>query len=342
MSVRASFAPARRTAAGSLTVRGARAAVYRWLWAQQQGSPFIIAANPEPWREELQWLGLEAEEANPSPREHSGLRAGEPSWLGRLPEILPGDSAPWGVGAAETPIADLRWLGVLPEALVNFLALLGWQPPDGASELFSRTQLARLFDPQQIVSTPVAFDAEKLRALNHHWLQQADLDRLLALSLPYFLAAGYLPEDPPEPVRLWLKDVIRAVLPGLDFLSLLPQRTRFVFDYSAARALEFPESRAALERAGARDVIREFGGRVLEENWLTRERLAAIVEEVRKAMHGKGRSLLQPVRVMLTGLPFGPELADLIPIFETGSQLNLAMHVKSCRERVLEFCSVFV
>ncbi len=336
MSVRATSTATPVTATRGLTVGAARAAVYRWLWARRRGTGFFVANAEGSWREELEWLGLAAEEAK------QAKEAEEPEWLGRLPEILPGDPAPWGVGTAETPIAELRWLGVLPEAMVNFLALLGWRPPEGTPETLTREELARAFHPEQIVSSPLAFDAEKLRALNHHWLHQADLERLLELGLPYFCATGYVQSEPPEPVRLWLRDVIRAVLPGLDFLSLLPQRTRFVFDYSAARALEFPESRAALERAGARDVIREFGRRVLEENWLTVERLRAILEEVRKATHGKGRSLVQPVRVMLTGLPFGPDLADLVPIFETGSQLALPVRVKSCRERVLEFCSTFV
>lgn len=346
-TIRSLAPPAPLTAQGGLTLLAARDALYRWLWAcqprqrrGQQGAAFSLPAtrepeSGEPWAEELAWLGLESNESTEDVSE-------EPAWLSRLPEILPGEPAPWGTGTGQTSIAELRALGVLPEALVNFLALLGWRPPEGASEIISAAQLLRLFNPEQVVATPLPFDAERLRALNHHWLQQADLGRLLALSLPYFQAAGYLPVEPPEPVRQWLKDVIRAVLPGLDFLALLPQRTRFVFCYSAEVAFSFPDSRAALEREGARDVIREFGRRILAESWLTAERLAAILAEVRAAAQRKGRALEQPVRVMLTGLPYGPELADVVPLVETGSQFSLPQRVKSCRERVLEFCSAFV
>ncbi|MBI4462378.1 MAG: hypothetical protein HY653_05685 [Acidobacteria bacterium] len=331
------YTPSNLTAEHGLTVAAAREALYRWLWSRphrgregQQGKPFVIPPGRHLWREELRWLGVEAKEAK------------EPEWLRRLPDILPSEPAPWGTGTAATSVAELRRLGVLPEALVNFLALLGWRPPEGTSESLSPDELQRVFHPEQIISTPVHFDAEKLRALNHHWLQQADLDRLLELSLAYFTAPGYLPEEPTEPVRQWLKAVIQSVLPGLDFLSLLPQRTRFIFRYSAEQALAFPDSRAALEREGARDVIREFGRRALADSWLTTERLAGILKEVRQATHRKGRAFLAPIRVMLTGLPFGPELAELVPILETGSQLPLPQPVKSCRQRVLEFCSVFV
>ncbi|MFQ5816985.1 MAG: hypothetical protein ACE5H2_03385 [Terriglobia bacterium] len=345
MSLPVHYAPPRLTAEKGLTLAAARAALYRWLWARQQGVRFAVRGGQELWQEELAWLGITLED---SPQANQKGEVNEPGWLARLPEILPSEPTPWGTGRAETPVAALRTLGVLPETLMNFLALLGWRPPEGTAETLSSEQLLRLFNPEQIILTPLRFDPEKLRALNRHWLQLADLDRLLRLSLPDFHAAGYLPDELPEPVRLWLKDVIRAVLPGLDFLSLLPQRTGFIFAYSAEHALAFPDSRAALERQGARAVIREFGRRVLADNWpakaggLTATRLAAILEEVKQATHYKGWTLLGPVRVILTGLPYGPELAELVPIFETGSQLNLPQHVKSCRERVLEFCSVFV
>lgn len=349
MPVPVHYAPSQLTTRNGLTLAAAREALYRWLWARQQSGAVAVRRGPEPWQEELAWLGVELGDCIRTAGASEPDEVNEPAWLACLPEILPSEPAAWGSGTAETPLAELRELGVLPEALMNFLALLGWRSPQGTSEMLSREQVLRLFHPEQIVSTPVRFDPEKLRTLNHHWLQLAEPDRLLTLGLPYFRAAAMIPDDPPEPVRLWLRDIIRAVLPGLDFLSLLPPRTRFIFCYSAERGLEFADSRAALERDGARDVIREFGRRVLTENWprqgrgwLTAERLAAILEEVKQATHWKGRALVQPVRVVLTGLPYGPELAELVPIFETGSRFRLPQHVKSCRERVLEFCSVFV
>jgi len=348
MAVQISFSPARLSPAGGLTLAAARELLYRWLWWRKQGERVSLAAGNTQvaWHEEAQWLGLEMKEVEPPEKAEETI---EPEILRRLPEILPSEPAPWGVGSGETPVAQLRALGTLPEALVNFLALLGWRPPEGTSDVLTLAQLLRVFTPEQIVPTPVRFDAAKLRGLNRYWLQQAELNRLLELSLPYFCAAGYIPEDPPEPMRQWLKDLIRAVLPGLDYLALLPQRTRLIFCYSAQTCLEFPESRLALEREGARDVIREFGQRVLElstgsrgDSWMTTTRLEAIIAQVKTATRWKGRNLLEPLRVVLTGLPFGPELEQLVAIFEQGSRFQLPVHVKSCRERVLEFCSVFV
>jgi len=346
MLVQIHSSPSALSLAGGLTVAAARDFLYRWLWRRKQGEVVSLAGvDAQPmWRQEVTWLGLEPAEATPAEKAEAAI---EPEILRRLPEILPAEPAPWGVGSGETPVAQLHELGTLPEALVNFLALLGWRPPEGTSDILTLEQLLRVFTLEQIVPTPVRFAAAKLRELNRYWLQQAELDRLVALSLPYFCAAGYIPDELSEPLRQWLKDVIAVVLPGLDYLSLLPQRTRLIFRYSAQTCLEFPESRLALEREGARDVIREFGQRVLEvatggNRWMTTSRLEAIIAEVKAATHWKGRNLLEPIRVMLTGLPFGPDLEQLVPIIEQGSYFQLPVHVKSCRERVLEFCSVFV
>ena len=322
----------------ALTAESARAALYLWLEARRAQAPFTVAPGPDSlWREELRWLGLDGDAEAAS--------GDAPPWHRSLPALEECEPSPWGQWSGRTPVAELRELGVLPEALVNFLALTAWEPPPGTGpdELLSREQLAALWTPERLRTQPAPFDFEDLRRINHAWLQRAGLDRLLELSLPYFRRVGWLPADElPPVVRGWLRDVIRAVLPGLDFLSLLPPRTRLVFDYHAENYLRVAESRQAIEREGARDVLRAFGQRLLEDSWVTAERFRAILEEVKHESPWRGRHLSQPIQVVLTGLPFGPELEELIPLFERGAELDLPVRVKSCRERVLEFCSVFV
>ncbi len=320
----------------ALTGESARLALLLWLEARRQGQRFTVAASrdSEPWGEELRWLGLEGEDEAPG---------GElPAWARHLPPLEESPPSPWGQWSGETPVADWRELGVLPEALLNFLALSVWEPPAERGEILSREEILSLWSPEKLLAAPVRFDFERLRRVNHAWLQRADLDRLLELALPYYQRVGWLPAEPSETVRLWLRDLIKAVLPGLDFLSLLPSRTRLVFDYQPESYLRVPESREAMEREGAREVLRVFGQRALEDSWLTVERFEQIVAELKRETGWHGRNLYQPIRVLLTGLPFGPPLAELLPIIERGAELDLPVRVKSCRERVLEFCSVFV
>jgi len=320
-----------------MTAESARRALAHWLDARRSGKNLLVAAaspGGNAWRDELGWMGLEWEGA-------SGA-ASQPEWLSLLPPLEPAPSSPWGEWSGLTRLAELRELGVLPEALVNFLALTLLEPLPESGEVLALDDLPPLWLPEKMPAAPVRFDFERLRRLNHAWLLRADLDRLLELALPYYQRIDWMPENPSQAVRLWLRDLIRAVLPGLDFLSLLPPRTRLVFDYQPESYLRVPESREAMEREGARDVLRLFGQKALEESWLTPDRYQAILEELKQETPWRGRNLQQPIRVLLTGLPFGPPMEELLPLIERGAELDLPVRIKPCRERVLEFCAVFV
>ena len=325
----------------ALTVEWARAQVFAWLAVRTGLGRSAPAAPSNEEKEELRWLGLDGE--------GEGKQGEAPPWVCTPPPIEETPSSAWGEWSGRTRVAELRELGVLPEALLNFLALQGWPVPV-EEEVFSREQLLghlprhrRGWPPQDTPPQAVTFDFEQLRRVNHAWVERAHPERLLELSLPYFRRAGWLSEgELAPPVRAWLAEVVRAVQPGLDFLSLLPARTRLVFDYQPEHYLRVPESRQVMESEGAREVLRAFGQHALAESWLTVERFHEILEELKRETPWRGGQLLRPVRVALTGLPFGPSLDDLIPIFERGHELDLPVDVKSCRQRVLEFCSVFV
>ncbi len=329
MAAHASF-----SAEGSaLTVESARAVVFLWLTARQQKATFTLAGSGT-WKQDLVWLGIDWDGRT----EEEQL----PEWARNLPAISESPPSPYGQWGGRTTIADLQELGVLSEALLNFLAVQGW-PLKTEEEVLSREQLLANWPPRPQEPQEMVFDFPRLVRINKAWVKRADPERLLELAQPYYARAGWLPSDElPADIHRWMLDVIRAVQPGIDFLSLFPPRTRLVFDYKPEHYLRVPESREAMERAGAREVLRAFGQRVLAESWLTRERFVEIVEEVKQETGAKGRALWPPIRVALTGLPFGPDVEKLILVFERGHELDLPLEVKSCRQRVLEFCTIFV
>jgi nondiscriminating glutamyl-tRNA synthetase len=85
-----------------------------------------------------------------------------------------------------TSISTFREMGYLPEALVNYLALLGWGAEDGKTETFTLDELTQVFSLERVTPSPAVFDFDKLNWLNRHYLKQASLDRLAALAWPYF------------------------------------------------------------------------------------------------------------------------------------------------------------
>ena len=85
-----------------------------------------------------------------------------------------------------TSIANFRDMGVLPEALVNYLALLGWAPTGGTREIFSMPELIKEFSLQRLTPSSAVFDMEKLYWLNRHYIKASPPDRVEKLAKPYF------------------------------------------------------------------------------------------------------------------------------------------------------------
>ncbi len=227
-----------------------------------------------------------------------------------------------------TSLAHFREMGVLPEALMNYLALLGWSPGDDR-EIFSRSELVERFRIDQAAKSPAEFNYEKLYWLNRHYLKEAHPERVLELARPFF------PQVPrTEAGGSWLAAVVNLLLPSVDCPAQLPDRAALVFEYSAKAAREDPENRQVLDAPGASEVLDSFLPRALEgnDNFTTgfREIMAAVKQETGQ----KGKHLFHPVRVALTGRASGPELDRLIPLLEAGSALGL---VKGPRERLREF-----
>jgi nondiscriminating glutamyl-tRNA synthetase len=92
-----------------------------------------------------------------------------------------------------TSISTFRAMGYLPEALVNYLALLGWGAEDGKTETFTLEELTQAFSLERVTPSPAVFDFDKLNWLNRHYLKQASPERVAALAWPYF-APRFEPE----------------------------------------------------------------------------------------------------------------------------------------------------
>ena len=92
-------------------------------------------------------------------------------------------------------IEDYRKKGYLPEAVFNFIALLGWNP-GGEDEIFSRQELIQLFDENRLSKSPAAFDQKKLDWMNNEYIKNADFERIFELAKPFLEKAGRLYEEP--------------------------------------------------------------------------------------------------------------------------------------------------
>ena len=225
-----------------------------------------------------------------------------------------------------TSISTFREMGYLPEALVNYLALLGWGAEDGKTETFTLEELTHAFSLERVTPSPAMFDFDKLNWLNRHYLRQADPGRLAGLAWPYFanLLPGY--ESAPEPIKKWFAKLLAVFVPKVDRLDeLLAQAAPVVrFDCDEARAN--PENIAILEADSSRTVLGEFAARVRTYSQpIGPDLLKAWMNEIKNASGIKGPALFHPVRIALTGYHSGPEFDKIIPLIEQGSTLGLGI-----------------
>ena len=270
-----------------------------------------------------------------------------------LSTILGGDRERLSKRHGATSIANFRDMGVLPEALVNYLALLGWAPPGGTREIFSLQELVKEFSLERVTPSPAVFDMEKLYWLNRHYIKQAVPERMEKLALSYYTRAigRELSNQYVEPmtdypwspdVVNWCGSITRMLAPSVDRFDQLPERASLIFKYDAHAALANPDNAEVLAWPQTDAVLARFTFKVLEdesaqEGRLTPEQFKKIVNEVKAESGAKGKELFHPIRIAITGSHSGPEFDKLIPILEAGSHLPLPRHVKSVRERVEEF-----
>jgi glutamyl-tRNA synthetase/nondiscriminating glutamyl-tRNA synthetase len=272
-----------------------------------------------------------------------------------LSTILGGDRERLSKRHGATSIANFRDMGVLPEALVNYLALLGWAPSGGTKEIFSLQELVKEFSLERVTPSAAVFDMEKLYWLNRQYIKQASPERISRLSLPYYtrkMAAELARTHdiksvegswlPPQEIIDWLAKVTRLFVPYVDRLEQLPERASAVLAYDAKAALAAPDNAEVLAWPQTPAVLSRFTVKVLEDDstrngQLTPEQFKTIVNEVKAETGAKGKELFHPIRIVITGSHSGPDFDKLIPILEEGSHLTLPRHVLGVRERVEEF-----
>jgi nondiscriminating glutamyl-tRNA synthetase len=237
-----------------------------------------------------------------------------------------------------TSVASFREMGILPEALANYLALLGWGAEGGTREIFTREELVKEFKLERVTPSPAVFDWDKLHWLNRQAIKHSPLPELRALAWPYFTAVAWLPPQTSasDAVVHWFDRVLELYLPAVDQLQQLPEKAAALW-----RVTQVAEEDAAMltSEAGER-VVRAFTEKVRGEPGVTTpQRFKELMNEVKVESGVKGKELFHPVRIILTGAHSGPEFDKLIPLFEDGSRLDLPTHVMSVRERVEAFAA---
>lgn len=224
-------------------------------------------------------------------------------------------------------IGEFRDQGYLPEALFNFMALLGWSTHD-EEEILSKEEIIKRFSIEDVSKSGAVFDREKLNWMNGKYIRAAELDRIVDLSIPFLLDSDLVDEEYVEKNREWLAKVIDEARTGVDYLAQIPAETRlFLTD------VEFDDPAEAAEEFKGDDVKLVF--ETLKEkafayDELTPEAVSGIFKELKNELDVGGRTIYHSTRLAITGKTSGPEMTSVISIFgaeEVARRLDSALEL---------------
>jgi nondiscriminating glutamyl-tRNA synthetase len=261
-----------------------------------------------------------------------------PPTFAHLSLVMGPDHAPLSKRHGATSVDEFRAKGYLPEALINYLALIGWSP-GGNDELLPVDELVRRFSLDAVGHSAGVFDEEKLAWVNRHYLKVADPVRLAELSVPYFVDAGV--EMRPDSRGLeFLASAMPIASGSVDRLAQVPARLAFLFDYDATRALVDRQALEEMQAGPARAVIAALAEELAAAPRLDRAKFREAANRVKARTSLKGKALFHPIRVALTGRAEGPELDLAVPAIDRGAELAASSGVPKVlgnRERAAAF-----
>ena len=273
---------------------------------KSDGTPaYNFAAVVDDWRMEITHV-IRGEEHLPNTARQAllyrALGANEPEFV-HLGLILGPDGKKLSKRHGAASVAEYRKDGYLPEALVSYLALLGWSHPEGKEEFDDLDELVGKWDPSRLGASPAAFDPDRLLFVNARRIRALASEELLRRLGPF------LEEPLPEGRELVAVGAVR------DEMRVLTDATRLVREITTAPVdpsafvHELPESSETVFP----HVAEALEDRVLEDVEVAR----AFVGELRSWAKGEGkktRDLLHPLRMALTGRDRGPEMAFLFAV----------------------------
>ncbi|MFV0559940.1 MAG: glutamate--tRNA ligase [Enterococcus sp.] len=207
-------------------------------------------------------------------------------------------------------IEQYRELGYLPDAMFNFIALLGWSPV-GEDEIFSHDELVKIFDPERLSKSPAAFDAKKLEWVNNHYIKEMSVDELTEMCLPYLIADGRIEENPSAETIEWVKKIVMLYQPQMSYAEEIIDASELFFN-------EHPVLDDAAKEVLAGEtvptVLAAFKNQLETMEIVDAPTVKAAIKAVQKETGVKGKNLFMPIRVAVSGQMHGPELADTIEL----------------------------
>ena len=207
-------------------------------------------------------------------------------------------------------IEQYEELGYIPEALFNFITLLGWSP-EGEDEIFSKEEFINIFDPNRLSKSPALFDKQKLAWMNNQYMKQIELDRVVEFALPHLIKSGCVKESRTEEENAWVRELIALNQERMSYGAEIVELSELFFN-EEVRVDE--EAKEILAEEQVPEVLSAFLTEIENLEPYTAEEIKKAVKAVQKSTGHKGKKLFMPLRVATTGQMHGPDLMKTIEL----------------------------
>lgn len=212
-----------------------------------------------------------------------------------------------------TSVVQYREDGYLPEALVNFLALLGWSP-EGEEEIYTAEELARLFSLQRVSKSPAVFNLEKLKWMNAHYLKAMPVAELTDLCLPHLQKAGLVKTDLTAEKLAWLAQAIATVQEKMEYAAQAPQLLQVFFGETVLWDENDGEAQEVLALSTSPAVLKALLAKVQTLYAWDAAQVRQVLKDIGKELGVKGKALYMAVRVAVSGQSHGPDLNTFLAL----------------------------
>lgn len=232
--------------------------------------------------------------------------------FGHISLILGSDHKKMSKRHGATSVDEYRKMGYLSDAVVNYLALLGWAPK-GEQEIFTREELIEQFSMKRVSANDAVFDIEKLNWINFQYMKQLSPEELLELTLPFIINAGYITGPLSDEKKEWLKKVVWFVRDHLYYGAQTPENVKIFFEELPATTDE--EMLDIMSRETSKMIIKSFAEKLSDLDTFNESSIKDVFSNLMKESGIKGKAAFEPVRIALTGEIHGPGLYTLIELF---------------------------
>nr|WP_106406530.1 glutamate--tRNA ligase [Paramaledivibacter caminithermalis] len=242
-----------------------------------------------------------------------------------LPNILNKEKKKLSKRQGDVAVEDFRKKGYLPEALVNYIALVGWSPEDN-KEIMTMDEMIERFSFDRVSKSGGVFDVDKLNWVSAHYIKEADIDRLTELCIPYLVEANMIAEDEVESKYEWVKMIVETAKERISYLSEISEYAKQFFIQKVI--LENNDVKEMLKLEHVPSLLNTFKDKIMDAEVIDAVFGKKVFKMIQKETGIKGKNLYMPIRAALTGQLHGPDIDKVIAILGRENIIKRIEYVK--------------